>query len=84
MQLEDKVSLLARDHPPLERQRRLWPSALGDVGLLNVKLEDPVLSPLPHHNNASAAAKNTAWTFTATTPAPALRTQVQPRRMIGC
>jgi hypothetical protein len=31
----------------------------------------------------SAVAKNTVWTFTATTPAPALPTQVQPRRMIG-
>jgi hypothetical protein len=34
-------------------------------------------------NIQDAVAKNTAWTFTVTTPAPALRTQVQPRRMIG-
>jgi hypothetical protein len=44
------------------------------------------LSSLPRqHNNplASAVTKNTAWTFTATTPAPALPTQGPPRRMNG-
>jgi hypothetical protein len=49
-------------------------------------LEVPVLSSLPRRNNSpllSAAAKNTAWTFTATTQPRAQLTQVQPRRTTG-
>ena len=49
-------------------------------------LEVPILSCLPrHHNNplAKCGCKKHCMDFTATTPAPALPTQVQPRRMIG-
>jgi hypothetical protein len=49
-------------------------------------LEVPVLSSLRRRNNSplrSAAAKNTAWTFTATTQPRAQLTQMQPRHMIG-
>jgi hypothetical protein len=49
-------------------------------------LEVPVLSSIPRYQNnplAKCGCKKHAWTFKATTPAPAQPTQVQPRRMIG-
>jgi len=49
-------------------------------------LEVPTLAALPRLHNSpllNAAAKNSAWTFTATTRARAQLTQVQPRRTTG-
>ena len=51
-------------------------------------LEVPILSSLPRHHTTrlltlGVVAKNTAWTFTATTQPRAQLTHVQRSRMIG-
>jgi hypothetical protein len=78
---------MARDRPAHDRQRCLGPSALGDACLHDARFGGSRALPPPPASIVarllSAAAKNTAWTLTATTQPRAQLSQVQPRRTSG-
>jgi hypothetical protein len=76
---------MARRHQAHHSERSLRPRALGDICLHDARFggSHPCRPLSIIARLLSAAAKNSAWTFTATTRARAQLTQVQLRRTTG-